>query len=165
MFEQELDKEVKVRPPGNCKYLLQINHFERALSLFLVELKECVPHTLTFLLSAPDCHTVDCAVGNLQCNRSSCWCFRQAFVVNVIQFRNSFDSQGPGVPGVRPAEAVTRLHDFQQRFTQYDAKRNTLDSVQLLFGIAPTPFPELDKTGEVGCTFTPSATAVIGRPT
>lgn len=72
----------------------------------------------------------------------------KAFVVNVIQFRNSFDSQGPGVPGVRPAEAVARLQDFQQRYTQFEAKRKTLDSVQLLFGIVPTPFPELDKTGE-----------------
>ena len=78
--------------------------------------------------------------------------FFQGFVVNVIQFRNSFDSQGPGVPGVRPAEAVTRLHDFQQRYTQFEAKRKTLDSVQLLFGIVPTPFPELDKTGEVRIT-------------
>ena len=69
--------------------------------------------------------------------------------MNVIQFRNSFDSQGPGVPGVRPAEAVARLQDFQQRYTQFEAKRKTLDSVQLLFGIVPTPFPELDKTGEV----------------
>ncbi|XP_068697910.1 dynein axonemal heavy chain 8-like [Montipora foliosa] len=72
----------------------------------------------------------------------------KAFVVNVIQFRNSFDSQGPGVPGVRPAEAVARLQDFQQRYTQFEAKRKTLDSVQLLFGIVPTPFLELDKTGE-----------------
>ena len=74
--------------------------------------------------------------------------------MNVIQFRNSFDSQGPGVSGVRPAEAVARLHDFQQHYTQFEAKRKTLDSVQLLFGIIPTPFPELDKTGEVGCFHT-----------
>ena len=81
-------------------------------------------------------------------------CIRdRAFVVNVIQFRNSFDSQGPGVPGVRPAEAVARLQDFQQRYTQFEAKRKTLDSVQLLFGIVPTPFPELDKTGEVSFMF------------
>ena len=73
--------------------------------------------------------------------------------MNVIQFRNSFDSQGPGVPGVRPAEAVARLQDFQQRYTQFEAKRKTLDSVQLLFGIVPTPFLELDKTGEVGWVY------------
>ena len=68
----------------------------------------------------------------------------------MIQFRNSFDSQGPAVPGVRPAEAVGRLQDFQQRYTQYEAQRQTLDAVQILFGIPLTPYHELDKTGEVG---------------
>lgn len=70
-------------------------------------------------------------------------------MVNVIQFRNSFDTQGPGVPGVSPSEAVARLLNFQQQYSQYEAHRQTLDSVQLLFGIIPTPFLELDKTGEV----------------
>ncbi|XP_077973667.1 uncharacterized protein LOC120348568 isoform X2 [Styela clava] len=72
----------------------------------------------------------------------------KTFVVEVIQFRNAFDAQGPAIPGVRPAEAVIRLQEFQNRFTLYDAKRKTLDSVQRLFGILPKPFPELDKTGE-----------------
>ncbi|XP_022081686.1 dynein gamma chain, flagellar outer arm-like [Acanthaster planci] len=70
------------------------------------------------------------------------------FVVEVIQFRNSFDSQGPAVPGVQPAEAVSRLHEFQEIFKLYDSKRRTLDSVSRLFGIICKPFPELDKTGE-----------------
>ncbi|XP_071504103.1 dynein axonemal heavy chain 5-like [Diadema antillarum] len=70
------------------------------------------------------------------------------FVVEVIQFRNSFDSQGPAVPGVQPAEAVARLHEFQEIFKLYDSKRKTLDSVSRLFGIICKPFPELDKTGE-----------------
>ena len=74
----------------------------------------------------------------------------QLFVVEVIQFRNSFDSQGPAVPGVQPAEAVSRLHEFQEIFKLYDSKRRTLDSVSRLFGIVCKPFPELDKTGEVG---------------
>ena len=74
----------------------------------------------------------------------------QTFVVEVIQFRNAFDAQGPAVPGIPPAEAVKRLHDFQQRYALYDAKRKTLDSVSQLFGIIGKPFPELDKTGEVG---------------
>ena len=39
----------------------------------------------------------------------------KTFVVEVIQFRNAFDAQGPAVPGIRPAEAVQRLHDFQNR--------------------------------------------------
>lgn len=39
----------------------------------------------------------------------------KTFVVEVIQFRNAFDAQGPAVPGVRPAEAVVKLQDFQNR--------------------------------------------------
>ncbi|XP_077977225.1 dynein axonemal heavy chain 8-like isoform X3 [Glandiceps talaboti] len=70
------------------------------------------------------------------------------FVVEVIQFRNSFDAQGPAVPGVPPAEAVSRLHEFQNIFKLYSNKRKTLDSVSRLFGIIQKPFPELDRTGE-----------------
>lgn len=33
----------------------------------------------------------------------------KAFVVETIQFRNSFDTEGPLVPGLLPNEAVTRL--------------------------------------------------------
>ena len=73
----------------------------------------------------------------------------QTFVVEVIQFRNAFDAQGPAVPAIPPSEAVKRLQDFLQRYTLYEAKRKTLDSVSKLFGIACKPFPELDKTGEV----------------
>ncbi|XP_055889445.1 dynein axonemal heavy chain 8-like isoform X4 [Biomphalaria glabrata] len=72
----------------------------------------------------------------------------KTFVVEVIQFRNAFDAQGPSVPGIQPSEAVSRLHDFQHRYRVYDDKRKTLDSVSKLFSIACKPFPELDKTGE-----------------
>ena len=33
----------------------------------------------------------------------------QEFRVESIQFRNSFDNEGPLVPGLIPSEAVTRL--------------------------------------------------------
>lgn len=33
----------------------------------------------------------------------------KSFVVETIQFRNSFDMEGPLVPGLLPNEAVTRL--------------------------------------------------------
>ncbi|KAL4232681.1 hypothetical protein ACF0H5_007369 [Mactra antiquata] len=72
----------------------------------------------------------------------------KTFVVEVIQFRNAFDAQGPAVPGIPPAEAVSRLQDFQQKYLLYDSKRKTLDSVSKLFGILCKPFSELDKTGE-----------------
>lgn len=32
----------------------------------------------------------------------------KGFVVEVIQFRNAFDAQGPAVPGITPSEAVVR---------------------------------------------------------
>ena len=67
----------------------------------------------------------------------------------MIQFRNSFDSQGPGIPGVLPADAVERLHKFQHAYSEYEAKRKILDAVQLLFGVSPNHYPELDRTGEV----------------
>ena len=33
----------------------------------------------------------------------------KGFVVETIQFRNSFDTEGPLVPGLRPNDAVSRL--------------------------------------------------------
>uniref|UniRef100_A0A8C5PKA2 Dynein heavy chain n=1 Tax=Leptobrachium leishanense TaxID=445787 RepID=A0A8C5PKA2_9ANUR len=72
----------------------------------------------------------------------------KSFVVEVIQFRNSFDTQGPAAPGVKPEEAVARLHDFKEKYQIYDAKRKTLNSVQRLFNIVPKEFPELDRTGK-----------------
>ncbi|XP_053567991.1 uncharacterized protein LOC128657631 [Bombina bombina] len=72
----------------------------------------------------------------------------KSFVVEVIQFRNSFDTQGPAAPGVMPEEAVARLHDFKEKFQVYDDKRKTLNSVQRRFNIIPKIFPELDRTGK-----------------
>ncbi|KAG8582082.1 hypothetical protein GDO81_007910 [Engystomops pustulosus] len=72
----------------------------------------------------------------------------KSFIVEVIQFRNRFDTQGPAAPGVKPEEAVTRLHDFNERYQAYDAKRKTLNSVQKLFNIVPKTFYELDRTGK-----------------
>ena len=54
------------------------------------------------------------------------------------------------MPGVIPSEAVRRLKYFHDRFRQLDHRRKILDAVQVIFGIAPTPFPELNRTGEVG---------------
>ncbi|KAM8953036.1 dynein axonemal heavy chain 5-like [Pelodytes ibericus] len=72
----------------------------------------------------------------------------KSFVVEVIQFRNSFDTQGPAAPGLKPEEVVARLHDFKEKYLIYDTKRKTLISVQQLFNIVPKTFPELDRTGK-----------------
>ena len=67
----------------------------------------------------------------------------------MIQFRNRFDSQGPGIPGLSPNDAVSRLMNFQEEYKKFDKKKEMLHAVQLLYGLSPTPFIELDKTGEV----------------
>lgn len=72
----------------------------------------------------------------------------KTFVVEVIRFRNSFDATGPSVAGIDPYEALKRLSDFQRQYYTYDARRKTLDSISILFGLMCKPFPELDKTGE-----------------
>uniref|UniRef100_A0A1I8GY12 DHC_N1 domain-containing protein n=1 Tax=Macrostomum lignano TaxID=282301 RepID=A0A1I8GY12_9PLAT len=70
------------------------------------------------------------------------------FVVEVIQFRNQFDAQGPFVPDIEPLDAVKRLHRFQEVYDKLSRKRQTLDSVSKLFGIITKSFDELDRTGE-----------------
>lgn len=72
----------------------------------------------------------------------------KTFVVEVIRFRNSFDATGPCVPDISPHEAIHRLADFQKQYDTFDARRKTLDSISILFGLHCKPFPELDKTGE-----------------
>ena len=72
----------------------------------------------------------------------------KTFVVEVIRFRNSFDATGPSVTGIDPYEALRRLNDFQKQYDTFDARRKTLDSISILFGLLCKPFPELDKTGE-----------------
>ncbi|MBN3318102.1 DYH6 protein, partial [Atractosteus spatula] len=72
----------------------------------------------------------------------------KGFAVDVIQLRNSFDTQGPAAPRLSPEEAVKKLQIFQEKFQVYDAKRKTLNSLQRLFSITPKAFPELDRTGK-----------------
>ena len=72
----------------------------------------------------------------------------KTFVVEVIRFRNLFDATGPSVAGIDPYEAIRRLADFKKSYENFDARRKTLDSISILFGLPCKPFPELDKTGE-----------------
>lgn len=70
----------------------------------------------------------------------------KAFVVETIQFRNSFDTEGPLVPGLLPSEAVTRLGTFLERCEELQEQHGLLDAVQKLLDIPVTPYPELDQT-------------------
>ena len=70
----------------------------------------------------------------------------KAFVVETIQFRNSFDTEGPLVPGLLPSEAVSRLGSFLERCERLQEQHGLLDAVQKLLDIPLTPYPELDQT-------------------
>ena len=72
----------------------------------------------------------------------------KAFVLEVIQFRNRFDAHGPGVSGIDPVEATRRLEEFKGLFKAYDAKKQVLESVAMLFGIPKKEFAELTKLKE-----------------
>lgn len=74
-------------------------------------------------------------------------------MVAVIQFRISFDSQGPGIPGIIPDEVALRLKDFQEQYNMFEENMNTLHAVQNLYGIMPTSFHELEKIGKVYFSF------------
>jgi len=70
----------------------------------------------------------------------------KAFVVETIQFRNSFDTEGPLVPGLLPSEAITRLGTFLEHCEELKSESVLLGAVQCLLNIPPTPYPELDQT-------------------
>ena len=75
------------------------------------------------------------------------------FVVTIIRFRNKFDAEGPGMPGIMPRDAIERLREFRNQYKEYVATRTLLNAVQKLFLIRVTPYPELDQLGEVSDYF------------
>ena len=44
------------------------------------------------------------------------------FAIDVVQFRNDFEANGPMVPGIAPAEANERLRKFQRLYEQREHK-------------------------------------------
>ncbi|KAJ1633354.1 dynein heavy chain and region D6 of dynein motor-domain-containing protein [Pavlovales sp. CCMP2436] len=70
------------------------------------------------------------------------------FVVDVIQFRNDFEANGPMVPGVAPMEADERLRKFQRLFEERERKWIAYSEGQKLFGLPVTEYKELEQTKE-----------------
>ena len=73
----------------------------------------------------------------------------QNFVVEVIQFRNSFDASGPAVPGTGPMEAARRLEEFKSGYNEREMKHRILKDIANWFGVPIRPFGDLERTGEV----------------
>ena len=66
------------------------------------------------------------------------------FVVDVVQFRNDFEGNGPMVPGIAPMEANERLRKFQRLYEQREHKYNGYAAGEQLFGLPHTALPDLD---------------------
>ncbi|XP_052821623.1 dynein axonemal heavy chain 5 isoform X2 [Octopus bimaculoides] len=71
-----------------------------------------------------------------------------AFVVKVMQFRNSFDGEGPNIPDSSPEETVERLDKFQEECLNLKKEREILETVSKTFGVSIDTFIELDQTEE-----------------
>ena len=74
----------------------------------------------------------------------------QLFAIEAMQLRNAFDARGPLVPGIPPAEAVSRLRDFQGLYDEASRRRATIDSVSRMYSVPRRELPELDRMGQVG---------------
>eukprot|EP00002_Diphylleia_rotans_P021973 TRINITY_DN428_c1_g1_i1.p1 TRINITY_DN428_c1_g1~~TRINITY_DN428_c1_g1_i1.p1 ORF type:complete len:4548 (+),score=958.95 TRINITY_DN428_c1_g1_i1:229-13872(+) len=70
----------------------------------------------------------------------------KAFQVDVIQFRNDFDSNGPMIPGLKPSETIERLKFFQRMYDERERKWETYQSGEQLFGLPVAQYPELVRT-------------------
>eukprot|EP00002_Diphylleia_rotans_P028875 TRINITY_DN5840_c0_g1_i3.p1 TRINITY_DN5840_c0_g1~~TRINITY_DN5840_c0_g1_i3.p1 ORF type:complete len:4482 (-),score=987.95 TRINITY_DN5840_c0_g1_i3:157-13602(-) len=70
----------------------------------------------------------------------------KAFQVDVIQFRNDYDANGPSVAGLKQEEAVERLKFFQRMFDERQRKWEAYISGEELFGLPRTDYPELSRT-------------------
>ena len=68
------------------------------------------------------------------------------FVVDVAQFRTDFEANGPGVPGLPPADANERLLKFKRLFEERERKWEGYVAGEGLFGLPVTQYPELEKT-------------------
>ena len=72
----------------------------------------------------------------------------KAFTVDVIQFRNDFDANGPLASGLNPAAGIRRLKNFSRIYEEKLATSMLYAEGEKLFSIPVTNYPELTKTGE-----------------
>ncbi|CAG9462434.1 unnamed protein product [Pedinophyceae sp. YPF-701] len=70
----------------------------------------------------------------------------RAFLVDVAEFRKSWDREGPMVPGLEPMEANSKLQQFKPVFEAKRTKWHRYEAGEELFGLPVTQYPELEKT-------------------
>ena len=72
----------------------------------------------------------------------------KAFMVATIHLRNTFDLSGPKADGITGYEASQRLRRLEKLFAELEAQCEILESIEQLYGLPITDFPELDRTGQ-----------------
>ncbi len=68
------------------------------------------------------------------------------FKNNVKNFRADYESNGPGVEGIQPAEAYHLLARFQSEFETLHHTHEVYRGGEKLFGLPESLYPELVKT-------------------
>jgi len=68
------------------------------------------------------------------------------FKKNVIEFRDDWDANGPGVAGLKPTVAVERVNRFKQEYSIRDRKWELYKVGEKLFGLPETQYPAMVKT-------------------
>lgn len=68
-------------------------------------------------------------------------------VIDVKEYREDFEKNGPMVTGIEPSEALFRLKQFMDGQAVRDRKKASYGAGEKLFGLPTTQYPELDKTG------------------
>jgi dynein heavy chain len=71
-----------------------------------------------------------------------------ALAADAKAFRAHWDAAGPAVPGLLPAEAAARLQTFKAEFEARQRRWDKVAAGEALFGLPPTPLPELQQTQE-----------------
>ncbi|XP_052807224.1 dynein axonemal heavy chain 5-like isoform X2 [Mya arenaria] len=69
----------------------------------------------------------------------------EQFMVDQTAFVSDYDVTGPMVDGIEPREASDRLNIFQAKFDELWRKYITYSGGEELFGLAVTPYPELQR--------------------
>jgi len=71
----------------------------------------------------------------------------KALVIDVKDYRQDFEQNGPMVPGILPSDALFKLKQFQEGQAVRDRKKASYSAGEALFALPTTEYPELDKTG------------------
>lgn len=68
------------------------------------------------------------------------------FKGDIKKYRTEFTKNGPGVQGISPSEAISRLSRAEREFGDFDRKYTLYNAGEVLFGMQETHLDEMTKT-------------------